>query len=295
MKINIPFLPLPLNEMIRISKKLVGIGDQVSKLFPFLKNDLKIAGINITPEIYGAIIAIVFFIYAILGSIIGYVFASRFVPQLTIQAFVVSGLLAGLLTSIQVAVYPKILIKKKVRDIERNLIFGLRTILVEIKAGVTLFDAIGIVAKEQNGELSNEFEKTVTKIQTGTYQNTALEELAENTPSIYFKRSIWQLVNGLKSGGDVGTVMQSLVELLTKEKSNQVKKYGNTLKMLSVVYMMLGVIVPALGLTFLIILSILPNSLVNEQVFYVMLAMLGLGQFMFIGVIKSARPALLGD
>ncbi len=295
MKVSIPFLPLPLAEMIKISKRFIGLGNFTIKFFPYLKNDLKIAGLNVSPEIYGTIIAVVFVIYAVLGALVSYIFAGRFAPEISIQAFFVGGFLAGLMTSMQVALYPKILIKKKVRDIERNLIFGLRTILVEIKAGVTLFDAIGIVAKEQSGELSNAFEKTITKIQTGTYQNQALEELAENTPSIYFKRSIWQLVNGLKSGGDVGNVMQSLVDLLTKEKSNQVKKYGNTLKILSLVYMMLGVIIPALGLTFLIVLSTMPNSIVNEQIFYIMLIFISVGQFMFMGVIKSARPALLGD
>ena len=205
------------------------------------------------------------------------------------------GLLFAGLTATQLLFYPKILLKKKIRNVERNLVFALRTLLVEIKSGVTLFDAINIIAQGDNGQVSNEFKKAVEEIETGSFQNDALEEMGDNNPSLYFRRTIWQLVNGLKAGSDVSVIIKSLVDDLSIEKSNQVKKYGNSLKLLSLLYMMLGAIIPALGLTFLIILSTFPQIAITEMVFWGMLGFIIVSQFMYLGIIKSARPTLMGD
>ena len=205
------------------------------------------------------------------------------------------GLLFAGLTAVQLLFYPKILLKKKIRNVERNLVFALRTLLVEIKSGVTLFDAINIIAQGDNGQVSNEFKKAVEKIETGSFQNDALEEMGDNNPSLYFRRTIWQLVNGLKAGSDISVIIKSLVDDLSIEKSNQVKKYGNSLKLLSLLYMMLGAIIPALGLTFLIILSTFPQIAITETVFWGMLGFIVVSQFMYLGIIKSARPTLMGD
>lgn len=294
-KSPLPFVPVQTEVALGISGKFPSLGAIVSKRLPGLEKDLKEAEINISKEVYGALIGLLFIFYFAVFFIVGFSLSSRFAPQMALQYGGLGGFIGGAFIAMQLVAYPKIVLKRKMRDIDRNLIFGLRTILVEIRAGVTLFDSIGIVAQANNGQLSKEFARSVKDIQTGTYQNQALENLGERNPSMHFKRSIWQLVNGLKSGGDIGNVMQSLVDSLSREKENQVKKYGNSLKMLSLVYMMLGAIIPALGMTFMIILSTLPSSNINEMAFYFLLGGVCIGQFMFLGVIKSSRPALLGD
>ena len=216
-------------------------------------------------------------------------------PESAVPASIILGFVFGFLVFIQVLLYPKILLKKRMRDLERNLVFALRTILVEIKSGVSLFDSISIVAHGDNGEVSRQFKKAVEQIETGTFQNEALEEMAENNPSLYFRRAIWQLVNGLKAGSDISNVMTALVDNLSKEKANQIRGYGNSLRLLSLLYMMLGAIIPALGLTFLIILSSFPQIQITEDVFWGMLGFIAVSQFMYLGIIKSSRPTLLGD
>jgi len=264
-------------------------------LFPFLKTELRQAELDFDESTYGAIMIVLSGFYFLFAASVGGIFAYRLSPQNLIPASLGLGILFALLILAQLAFYPKIILKKKVRDVERNLVFALRTILIEIKSGVTLFDSINIVAEGDNGQVSKEFKKAVEKIETGYFQNEALEEMGENNPSLYFRRTIWQLVNGLKAGSDLSTIMESLVKDLTREKENQVRKYGNSLKLLSLLYMMLGAIIPSLGLTFLIILSTFPQIKISQEVFWGMLAFIGLGQFMFLGIIKSARPTLLGD
>ncbi|PIN85305.1 MAG: hypothetical protein COV47_02795 [Candidatus Diapherotrites archaeon CG11_big_fil_rev_8_21_14_0_20_37_9] len=295
MKHNIPFSPLPQELMFKIGERFLSTGARISKLFPFLETELKQGEIGIEKEMYATIMAIMFAFYFIFGFLVTYIFATRFAPENALSLGLLIGAVFAFLVFFQVLLYPKIIVKKKVRNVERNLIFALRTLLVEIKSGVTLFDAITIVADGDNGQVSFEFKRAIEKIEAGMFQEESLEELAENNPSLFFRRAIWQLVNGLKAGSDISTVMEALVENLAKEKENQVRRYGNSLKLLSLLYMMLGAIIPALGLTFLIILSTFPQINIDEPVFWGMLGFILVGQFMYLGVIKSARPTLMGD
>src|SRR3989344_3421537 len=294
-ELKIPFAPLPAQTLRNIARRFVGIGSRFAKLSPSLEEELDRAQLYISKNEYGAIMFLMSTFYFILATLITFAFAQKFAPENAIVLSLIVGVLFSGLILFQLVFYPKVILKKKIRDLERNLVFALRTILVEIKSGVTMFDAINIVAEGDNGEVSREFKRAVQNIQTGEYQNEALEYLAEKNPSLHFRRAIWQLVNGLKAGSDTSVVMQALVENLSKEKSNQVRKYGNSLKLLSLLYMMLGAIIPALGLTFLIILSTFPQIAISEEVFWGMLGFIVLGQFMYLGIIKSSRPTLLGD
>ncbi len=292
---KIPFNPLPTKVTLAMARHFMGLGERLTSFFPGMDVELRRAEIEYDRATYGAIMIVLSAFYFVFGAIITYIFAIRLSPGTTILPTIALGGVFALLVLIQLAFYPKILLKKKIRNVEQNLVFALRTLVVEVKSGVTLFDSINIVANGDNGQVSKEFKKAVEKIETGKFQNDALEEMGENNPSLYFRRVIWQLVNGLKAGSDISVIMVALVQDLSREKGNQVRKYGNSLKLLSLLYMMLGAIIPALGLTFLIILSTFPQIKITEGVFWGMLAFIGVGQFMFLGIIKSSRPTLMGD
>jgi archaeal flagellar protein FlaJ len=294
-KTQIPFSPLPASILLRLSGKLVGLGAKVAKAFPYLELELKQAELDFEPEQYGAIMVLMFGFYFVLITILSYVFVRVFDPE---KALLIAPTIAGIfsfLIMIQLSVFPKIKVKKKVRELEKNLIFALRTILIEIKSGVSLFDAINMVASGDYGEISKEFKKTIREINTGEPEEKALEDLGANNPSLFFRRAIWQMVSGLKAGADISNVMNALVDSLTKEQQNQVRKYGSSLRLLSLMYMMLGIIVPALGLTFLIILSSFPQIEITELTFWGLLGLVVVGQFMYLGMLKTNRPNLMGD
>ncbi|MCR4368406.1 MAG: type II secretion system F family protein, partial [archaeon] len=200
---KIPFNPLPEKVLLAIAKRFRGTGATILHMFPGIETDLRHGEIDIEKETYAAAMFILPVFYFFFIGILAYIFATRLAPQYLYTAPLGLGALFAALIFIQLLFYPKIIVKKKVRGLERNLVFALRTILVEIKSGVTLFDAINIVAQGDNGEVSREFKKTVEKIETGYFQEQAIEEMGENNPSLYFKRAIWQLVNGLKAGSDI--------------------------------------------------------------------------------------------
>ena len=293
-RITIPFSPLPLPVLKNISENFKGFGERVANAFPYLGIELKQAEIPLRATEYGSIMFTMFLFYFIAGSLIVYIFALRFAPDKAIPAALTIGGIFALLILVQLSVFPKIKIMRKVRDLESNLIFALRTILIEIKSGVSLFDSIRLVANGNFGNVSREFRRAVEEIETGRFQEDVFEDLATNNPSLFFRRALWQLVNGLKAGADVSEVLNALVDTLSKEQSNQVRKYGSSLRLLSLMYMMLGVIVPALGLTFLVVLSSFPQIQIQEWMFWSMLIILAISQFMFLGILKNNRPSLLG-
>ncbi len=88
-----------------------------------------------------------------------------------------------------------------VREIESNLIFALRTILVQIKSGVSLFDSLySISSGKRYGELGAELKEAVDNISTGVSEEVALQELAVKNPNPYLRKVLWQIVNGMKAG-----------------------------------------------------------------------------------------------
>ena len=64
--------------------------------------------------------------------------------------------------------------------------------------------------------------------------------------------------------------------------------------MLSLIYMMMGVIMPAMGLTLLIVMSSFPQIKIVNEMFWGLLAAVIIMQFMYLGFLKSKRPNLLG-
>ncbi len=289
----IPFCPLPTRRAKTAAKRLFGAADRLSRLFPKLDTELKQSGMELSKREY---IGIVLF-----SSI--FVFFVTFLSITTASIFVVppvKALLIGLLASfvlsmmtfIYLKMYPKMLVKKNVVQIEKNLLHTLRHIYVQVKSGVTIYDAIVSASNGNYGKTSEELRKAVKYINTGMSMEAAFEKISDENPSVRFRRSLWHLSNGLKAGSDIGTVLKSIIDNTVQEQKVEIKRYGSQLNPLTLVYMMLAVIIPSLGITFLIILSSFSGMPVTEKMFLAILGGLALFQFMFIGIIKSRRPNL---
>ena len=144
-------------------------------------------------------------------------------------------------------------------------------------------------------ELSGEFKKAVRKINAGFPQIEVLEELGEKNVSLYFRRTLWQISNGMKAGSDIALVIRDSIKALNEEQVLQIQTYGNKLNPLIMFYMLISVILPALAITFLTIISSLvslPETL-TVLMFVALFIFVILIQIVFLGAIKSARPSLL--
>ncbi len=184
------------------------------------------------------------------------------------------------------------MIAKKIKDIDKNLLFALRNMEVQVSSGISLFDSLVSIAEGNYGVISDEFKKAIKKISTGKSEVEALEELILKNPSLYFRRIIWQITNSLRSGSDLSSTLKVIVDDLSYEKIVSIRKYGSQLNPMAMMYMMLAVIFPSLGVSFLMILSSFSNIQLTEMVFWLILGFTGFFQLMFIGFIKSKRPVV---
>jgi flagellar protein FlaJ len=288
---RIPFVPFPLEKISTISKKFLWLSSRLVKVNPFLANSLVQAGIELKDREY---LAIAIFSSLFWFSIIFLLFLS--LTTLINKSFVylsfVFSILISVIAFVYITFYPNFISSKKNRDIERNLLFAIRHLYIQIKSGVSLFDALVSVSKGNYGLVSEEFNKCTKEIATGKEEISALEELTFKIPNTDFKRVVWQIVNSLRAGGDIGNTLNVMSQNLSEEQKVKIRKYGSQLSPMALMYMMLTVILPTLGITFLIIFSTFSGIQLPETVFYMIMIVLAIFQVMFIGLIKSRRPSV---
>jgi pilus assembly protein TadC len=176
-----------------------------------------------------------------------------------------------------------------------NLLPVLQSIYVQINSGVVLFEILVNISKSGYGEISKEFAKAVREINGGKPQLDALEDMAKRNPSLFFRRAIWQIINGMKAGADISRVIEETISTISEEQVIQIQNYGSRLAPLAMFYMFIAVIIPALSLTFIILfLSFVGISEeMSKIIFYVLYVLILFSQVMFIGLINSRRPSLL--
>ncbi|MFC1768663.1 type II secretion system F family protein [Nanoarchaeota archaeon] len=292
-----PYSLVPYKILRRVSSIFLGYGEKLEHTFKFLKTHLKQARFDISVKEYLS--------RCIASSLIFFIAIEIFLVliflALKINGFIGFTILISLIVTIFVFIqqlfYPKVIVSRKVKNLEKNLIPALQNILVQLNSGVPLFDILVNISKERYGDISKEFSIAVKQIYGGRPEIETLEEIAENNPSMFFRRAIWQIINGMKSGANMSKVIEETINLLSEEQILQIQRYGSQLNPLAMFYMLVVVIAPSLAIAFFIILSsfvFLTESTVKVG-FWVIYGIILMFQFMFIGIIKGKRPNLLGE
>lgn len=293
MKKRIPLIPFPLDKAKKIAKHYMGFGETFSHMFPSLDWELDQTGLDFDArEWMGlAIFSTVFYFFIIFALI----FLLALVVKVALTTAVLISVLCSVpfagMTFIYIAMYPKLFVKRRVKDIEKNLGFAIHHMLIHVRSGVPIFHSLVSIAKSDYGLLSREFAKAVNNIVTGESEIEALEEMARNNPSFYLRRVMWQIVNAMKSGADVGKTLKEIVNNISVDQRVNIKKYGSQLNPLALFYMVLVVIFPTLGIIFLLILSSFIGAMFDIQLILMgVLGFLVVFQVLFMGIIKNRRP-----
>jgi len=191
--------------------------------------------------------------------------------------------------------YPKVFVSRREKDIEKNLIFGLEDILIQLSSGIPLFDILTNISMSNYGELSSEFKKAVKRIGAGEPEAEVLADLSAKSHSVFLKRTLWQISNGLNSGSDMSSIIRENIKMLNEEQMIQIQNYGNKLNPLIMMYMLISVIVPALSVSFMTVVASMIGLEKNLTMglFFGLFIFVLLFQIMFLGMIKSKRPTLL--
>ncbi len=294
-RFKIPYSLLPLGLLRSYAYTLRGVGKKLEPVFPYLKVSFKQLEIEFSLAEYIAM--------CLLSTIVDFVFLSAFLTPIFFFAEISLWLLfpivfvVCLFIFVQQILYPKLLANRRVLAIEKNLLPVLQNMLVQLNSGIPLFNIMLNVSISNYSEISEEFKRVVKEINAGQEQIVVLEDLAARTPSLFFRRAIWQLINGMKGGVDIASTMRSIISSLSEQQLIQIQSYGNQLSPLAMFYMLIAIIIPSLGMTFLIVIAsfIAMSGTLTKVIFLLLYIFTTFFQVMFLGMIKTRRPSLLED
>jgi len=263
--------------------------DAITKRFPYLKHNLAQAGINIKEEDFvkkqllqsliittTLTITLIFIIIKNRGSFI-------LVPLAFIAIYIIMFLF--LINT------PKGIIRRKIREIDHEITYAGRFLLIELHAGVPLFDAIKNVANNFV-DIGKHFQDIINRVEIGTPLEQALNEVMEITPSDNFRRLLFSIVNSLRTGAEVTTALERLVEQISREKLIKIKEYGKKLNPVVMFYLILAVIAPSLGIAVLTLLSSFLGFGFSLSSLLTVSFAITLIQLAFISIVDSMRRGI---
>jgi len=297
----IPFAPFQLTRSSRrMLQGFCPIGAAVKPMFPGLARELDEAGndLSATEYLAGAIITAIF--YFIIVFILMLSVSNKLVPEnagARIISLAFSGIIALSVFGYSL-LYPQLLVTRSSRNIERNLLYATRHLMIQTSSGVPLFESIVSISERYHdqqldyGAISVEFGKIAKEVRGGKELTDALEDSASRIRSEDYRRLVWQLANTNKAGANVGFVLRQTMSYLEDEQRVKIRDYGSQLSPLAIFYMLMCVIAPTMGIIFLVIISTLAAIKITEALLGVVLLISLVSQVVFIGLIKSRRPVV---
>jgi pilus assembly protein TadC len=269
-------------------------------LYPDLETDLEQAEIEATPELYigGAILSSILLSALILSFTLMIIGIAR--PDMITEKNIL--LITGFTLLFMAIIYNYIMLiphwkaLQRAAKIEKDLLFAIRHLAIQTNAGVPLFAAMVSIAEERGplgyGIVSEEFGRIVKEVQSGYDLSQALENSAMRVKSKYYNRIMWQLANSNRAGVPVNKALSALLDYLSEEQRIALRKYGNQLSPLALMYLLVTIVGPTLGLIFLMIASTLISLPLTGVILDGLLVTIVFVQIFFLGLIQSRRPTI---
>jgi len=182
-------------------------------------------------------------------------------------------------------------INKRAREIDRDVLFAGRFLLVKLNSGKPLINSI-IDASNSYGVASKYFKEIVRDIDLGTPMEDALHNAYKNTPSKKFKKILFQINNALRIGVDVSVPLESTLEEIAQDQLIEIQRYGKKLNSLTMFYMLIAIVVPSLGITLFSVVASMISITVDMKLFIIVLFIIIFVQLIFLSIFRSIRPNL---
>jgi len=270
---------------------VISIAELFAPRFPDLRKKLALANISQTPiEFLEKAVTNAAYLAAGLLILTGLFF---FLQATSMLWLIPLALVYFLALFYYLMFYPDMVITRRQRELDYEVVFAGRQIVITLKSGMPLFDAI-VGASRGYGEVSKEFSKIADKVILGIPMTQAIREETQYNPSKYFVRILMQIANSLSSGADVGDSLEVVLEQISKEQMIALKAYSQKLTPIVMFFMVFGIIVPSLG----VVLATAVFSAVSggaasglqSSVLVPVFFVIALIQLLFLGLIESSRP-----
>ncbi|MBN2015026.1 MAG: type II secretion system F family protein [Candidatus Altiarchaeota archaeon] len=273
------------------SKVLSSPAKKLLLIFPDLEWNLKRSGYTMGAVQYLAIVLFVT-ITAFLGTL--FLTTTPFLLTHTeLNPYMAAGLpiFVALFAFFYFIYMPKMTVLRESRLIDKDLEYMLKDMQIQMTAGVPLFNTIANIAAGGYGECSKLMNEIVQQVESGSSMRDVLNNYGMLSPSEYMRRALWQIANAMQTGSDIKIALIALSNDIRQEKENKIKVYGQELTLWGLIYMMMVIVAPSMGVTLLVVLSSFVGSrMINMDIFWGVLFGVVAFQIMFISLIRSKRP-----
>jgi len=187
--------------------------------------------------------------------------------------------------------YPLQKIRISGKEVEKDVLFAVRDMIIALRGGVPLYNAIVSVTRGY-GAASQEFAKIVNLVNLGVPLDQAIDQVVTTSKSPSFRRIMLQASTTLKAGADITAAMQLTLEQITMERTIELRRYGQKLNAVAMFYMIIGVIFPSMLITVAIVLSTFVSIITfTPQLLMIVFIFIMLLQIIFLNMIRNMRPS----
>ncbi|AAM01920.1 Predicted membrane protein [Methanopyrus kandleri AV19] len=241
----------------------------------------------------------------------------RISPAAFATFMIISGLMGVVLTSVPAALFPlplplkvlgpimsfllgmvvprmmvTILIRRREGEIARQLPYAIRQMATEVSAGLSLIESMKSISESDYGALSEEFERVIREINSGTPINVALQRMANRWNVDGLRTMVRFITQAMESGANIAKTLMTLADEIAHELRQRYREYGHKLQALAFPYIMLTLVIPTLVTVAMLLAANLSGAfLVPPPLFGPMIAgMVGVMAGIFLFIFKSAEP-----
>lgn len=222
----------------------------IVKRNPNLKLNLKKADSKLTPFRYvyqSLFLTIMLVVFLVVFSFI--LFKSK--PDLLLILVIGEIVLAPIIFKIMMGIVD-VQVVKLGRELDGDLLFASEYLLVALESGLPIGNAIENLSKV-NRPSGRFFKRVYTEFETGKSLDGALSSGASFSASKELRKLIKKLQDSINIGSDISGVLEVFIEDASEKKLIEAKAYSKKLNPIVMMYLLLGIVVPSLGITFIMI------------------------------------------
>lgn len=228
--------------------------------------------------------------FSVFCAILLFLLSLLFFSPLQLGAALLISLAISLFSLLLLLKYPYFLARERTRELERDLATGLKTIHLCL-AGGSSFESSLEAASVGHGAFSQEVSKMLREIRSGTRAPTALRELAE-FDSLLLKRVASQLVFEYEHGGK-GEGLSAIADEALARQHSLAKEHSGRLAFLTVVFIAVSAVVPALFSAYVIIAgSFLEIPFSPQQILVAFAIVFPLADALLLWYARASSPKL---
>ncbi|MCH8519337.1 MAG: type II secretion system F family protein [Nanoarchaeota archaeon] len=248
---------------------------KIASKYPNLNHKLKLAGLNQSPFQY------IFQTIALTGMICAGIFIFIFILFSSSPNFLtllIGSILAIPLIYLFLFSIADVKAKQLGRELDRDLLFVSEYLLVTLESGIPLPNALEEMSKIQRpGGIY--FERILREFKMGEDLEQTLDDAIDYCPSEDFRNLIKKLRDSLSIGVQLDKTLVDFVEESSDKKLIEIQGYSKKLNPLIMMYLVLGIVVPSLGVTFFILFAAISGM--SEGMLAFILSIIFLFMFLF--------------